>query len=81
MMNIEQLQTFLGWCTVINTGLLLCWFVVLAAFRDQLYRLHNRWFPINLEGFSQLHYGAMAGFKLSIFVFNLSPYIALRLIN
>jgi len=81
MMDIEQLQALLGWCTVINTGLLCWWFIVLAAFHDRLYRLHKRWFPINLEGFSQLHYGAMAGFKLSIFVFNLSPYIALRLIN
>jgi len=78
-MDTEQLQAFLGWCTVINMGLLLCWFIALATFRDQIHKLHSRWFSINLEDFSQLHYTAMAGFKLSILMLNISPYIALRL--
>jgi len=80
-MEIDQLQAFLGWCTLINMTLLLWWFLMLVVFREKIYKLHSRWFSISLEDFSQLHYGAMAGFKLSIFVFNLSPYIALRLIN
>ena len=80
-MTLEQLQALLGWCTIINMGLLLGWFFMLAVFREQVYKLHSRWFSISQDDFSQLHYAAMAGFKLSIFVFNLSPYIALSIIN
>lgn len=81
MMETFQQQSFLGWCTVINIALLILWFILVTAFRTQTYKFHSRWFSTNPEDFSQSHYGAMAGFNLFIVVFNLSPYIALRLIT
>lgn len=80
-MSLEQLQALLGWSIIINMGLLLWWFFMLTVFREQIYRLHNHWFPMSQDDFTQLHYAAMAGFKLAIVVLNLSPYIALRIIQ
>jgi hypothetical protein len=46
-----------------------------------IYRIHSRWFKISLEEFHSIHYKGMAFYKLSIFVLNLAPYIALLIID
>lgn len=80
-MSIEIVRTTLAWCAVINIGLLLWWFLFFALAHDWVYQLHNRWFKISGERFDAIHYAGMAFFKLSIFVFNLTPYLALRIIS
>lgn len=81
LMTIEIVQAVLAWCTVINIGLLLWWFLFFALAHDWVYQLHSRWFKISIERFDAIHYAGMAFFKLSIFIFNLTPYLALRIIN
>jgi len=78
-MNLEQLQAFLGWCTVINYIVLVYWFVMFVWAHDWVYGLHRRWFRLSEEGFDAMHYGGMGLFKLVIFMFNLVPYLVLRL--
>lgn len=43
-MNIEGLQSLLGWTALINYLLLTIWFVMYACCADWIYRLHSRWF-------------------------------------
>lgn len=81
-MNTESLallQTVLGWSAVINLAVLLWWFALFALARDWLHRLHGRWFELSRERFDALHYGGMALYKLAIVLFNLVPYLALRI--
>jgi len=80
-MTIEILRNVLAWCTVVNFGLLLWWFMFFALAHDWLYRLHNRWFKLPEEKFDAIHYAGMAFFKICIFVFNLVPYLALRIVG
>jgi len=80
-MTIEILRNVLAWCTVINFGLLLWWFAFFTLAHDWLYRLHTRWFKLPEEKFDAIHYAGMAFFKLCIFVFNLVPYLALRIVG
>lgn len=80
-MTLEILRAVLGWCTVINLGLLLWWFAFFSLAHDWVYRLHTRWFTLSEERFDAIHYAGMAFFKLSILVFNLAPYLALRIIG
>ena len=77
-MNLESFRQFLLWCTLINMGLLLYWFAFFAFARDFIYRIHSRWFRLNLENFDAINYSGMALFKLGIFLFNLVPYIVVR---
>ena len=79
-MNTEEIRSALGWCTLINYGILLFWFGMLVLQRDWVYRFHGRWFPLPRETFDAIHYGLMGIFKLGVFLFNLVPYIALRII-
>jgi hypothetical protein len=78
-MTIELLREFLLWCTVINMGLLLWWFLLFSLAHDWLYRFHGRWFRLSEERFDYAHYLGMALFKVGIFLFNLVPYCALLL--
>jgi hypothetical protein len=79
-MTIEILRAVLAWCAAINYALLLLWFLVFTLAHDWLHRLHSKWFQLPVEKFDTLHYAGMAFFKLSIFLFALTPYLALRIV-
>lgn len=79
-MTVEMIRDMLLWSTIINWGILLFWFFIIVFARDWIYGLHTRWFNISREDFDKLHYSLMGAFKLLIFVFNLVPYIALRIV-
>jgi len=80
-MTIESAQAFLLWCLVINYGILLLWFLVFWFGHDWMFRLHSRWFYLSKERFDSIHYASMVAYKLGILLFNLTPYVALRLIG
>ncbi len=80
-MTLELVRDTLGWCTAINFGLLIVWFVGLLVAREWIRRLHGKWFRLSEESFDAIHYAVMAIFKLLIVVFNLVPYIALLIVG
>ncbi len=79
-MNIETLIALLGWSTVINWGILFFWFLMIVIARDWLYSTQTQWFKISKERFEEMNYQMMGFYKLMIFLFNLVPYIVLRII-
>lgn len=80
-MTIELLRNILGWCAVMNLGLLLWWALFFMFAHDFVYRLHGKWFKLSAERFDAIHYTGMAFFKIAIFVFNIVPYFALRIVG
>jgi hypothetical protein len=80
MMTLEIARDVLGWCAVINAGLLLWWFLFFTLGHNQVYRLHGKWFNLSEEKFDAIHYAGMGFFKMCIFVFNIVPYLALRIV-
>lgn len=80
-MTLETLHRLLGWCTLINYGILTLWFLLFLGARDWIYRFHGRWFRLSPEQFDALHYGGMTCYKLLVIVFNLTPWLALLLIG
>ena len=80
-MTIEMIRETLLWCSIINMSFLLWWFLFFTLAHDWLYRYHSRWFSFSIERFDSIHYAGMAIFKLGIFLFNLVPYIALRIVG
>jgi hypothetical protein len=80
-MSIEVTRNFLLWCTIINYGILLVWFLFFALAHDWMQRLHGRWFRLSGEQFDALHYGGMAVFKIEIILFNLVPFIVLCIVS
>ncbi|HSY51278.1 MAG TPA: hypothetical protein VLC46_20910 [Thermoanaerobaculia bacterium] len=80
-MTSEVIRSFLLWCTVINYGVLLIWFLVFAFAHDWLQRLHGRWFQLSRDQFDALHYAGMSIFKIGIMLFNLVPWVALCILK
>ena len=74
-------RNVLGWCVVINFGLMLWWFLLFILAHDWMYRLHSKWFKLSVEQFDAIHYLGMALFKIGILVFNLVPYLAMRIVG
>lgn len=79
-MTFELTRDVLGWCAVINVGLLLWWFLLITLAHDWVYRFHSKWFKLTVETFDAIHYAGIAFFKISIFLFNLVPYLALHIV-
>ena len=80
-MPIGIIRDFLLWCTVIDYGVLLVWFLVFVFAHDRLHRLHCRWFLLSREQFDALHYAGMSIFKIGILLFNLVPLVALSMLR
>ena len=78
-MNVETLRAALLWCTVINYAMLLLW-AALVLLAPRFVRWHGRWFGMSTEQFNAVNYGGMLLYKLGILLFNLVPYIALRIV-
>jgi len=80
-MTLADLQTFFGWCSVINIGILLLWFLFFVLAHNFMYWAHSKLFRFSVERFDELHYMLIAQFKFLIIVFNLVPYVALSLMR
>jgi hypothetical protein len=78
-MTVELIRNGLAWCAVINIGVLLLWFLGFTLAHDLIYRLHGKWFKLSEETFDAIHYTSMGFFKLCVFLFNIAPYLALRI--
>ena len=80
-MTLEVVRSALAWCIVINVGLLVWWFFFLTVCHDWTYRMHTRWFNITVDTFDAIHYAGISFFKILIFLLNLVPYLALRIVG
>lgn len=80
-MGIETLKQFLLWCLAINYAILLVWFLAFSLARTWVFELHGRWFRLDEERFDAIHYAGMALYKVGIFLFNLTPYVALLIMS
>jgi hypothetical protein len=80
-MTLEIIRDTLGWCTIINSGFLAIWILMMTLGRTFMFRMHGRLFPMSEERFNAIHYAGLAFLKTLIIVFNLTPYLALRIVG
>jgi hypothetical protein len=78
-MDVEVLRATLGWCALINLGVLLWWLALIVYAKERVRRIHGRWFPMSEERFVAFHYAGLGLFKLAVLVLNVVPYLALRI--
>lgn len=78
-MNIETVRAVFLWCTVINYGLIIVWFLLFLLPHEWMYRLWGRWFRMSPQQFDAVNFAGIALYKVGVLLFNLVPYIALRI--
>ncbi|MBW2630112.1 MAG: hypothetical protein JRE45_21240 [Deltaproteobacteria bacterium] len=79
MTSIETLAAFLGWCTAINLGMLI-FASLLVPMRSSISSVHAKMFGLDEADLSRAYVQYLAQYKIAFFIFNLAPYIALRII-
>ena len=80
-MNIETIREFLGWCTIINYGLMILAFLKVYALRNTLAQFRQELFGLDEESVRRLQGQLFVNYQLVIIVFNLTPYIALSIMT
>ena len=79
-MTVNEFANFLGWCTIINSCVLLLSTIALALGGNFVANLHGKWFQIEQTDLRKSYFRYLANYKLLILVFNLVPYLALRMV-
>lgn len=80
-MFISELQTFFAWMTAINFGLLLFASVLLIGLGRTIKRIHQRLTGVDQKHLPRIYFNFLAVYKLLILIFNLTPYLALCLMQ
>ena len=78
-MTLTEIANFLGWCTLLDFGLLILATLALAIAHEPVSKLHGKWFHMEPADLSRAYFGFLANFKILVIVFNLVPYLALRI--
>lgn len=82
MVNIESITEFLGWCAVLNIGLLTCYTIVLvSSVGDWAKSIHAKLFRVSKEGLEPLYFNFLANYKIAVLILNVIPYIALKIMG
>ncbi|MEM9398797.1 MAG: DUF6868 family protein [Verrucomicrobiota bacterium] len=81
MMNISKLTEFFGWCSLINLAILFFATFGLMTLRSWISKIHGKVFHLSEKELAQLYFSYLGHYKIIIMVFNITPYIALRIIS
>jgi len=81
MMDLQTLQQFFMWATILNFAVLMLWSVVLMLAPGFVYGLHSRWFSFSRETFDAAIYLFLGMAKIIFVMFFLMPWLALLIIG
>ena len=79
--DLDKLQSFLGWCLVINMVIYLIWVAAVCFARDWMIERHVQWFAIEADKLRIVWYLALAVYKMLLIFFNFVPWLALVIMN
>lgn len=80
-MDIHKLTKFFMWCTIIN-GILLILVIIGCMLAPELVSgVHGKLFHITREKVNMVFYLFIGFYKMLWLVFNLVPYVALRIVK
>ncbi len=79
MTDLQTITAFLGWCSTINIGLLLFYTVWMMIFRDFTKQMHSALLGIDQDRLDQIYFQYLANYKIAVLIFNIVPYLALKI--
>jgi Family of unknown function (DUF6868) len=78
-MSIVMVRDALLWCAIINFGLLAVGSLLFVLSHEWLHGLWSKRFRLPVDQFDAINFAAIVLYKTGIILFNLTPYIALRI--
>ena len=79
MIELQPMTAFFGWCAVINIGLLLFTAIWLIVFRDFTKSIHSATLGVDQDSLDVIYFQFMGNLKIAVIVFNVVPYLALKM--
>ncbi len=79
MNSMETLTTFLGWCTVMNIGLLVLGGLAWILVKEFVSELGAMMFGVTKEELKVTFFRVLMQFRAAIVILNLVPYVALKI--
>ncbi len=80
-MDIKKIRKILGWCAIINYGLLILAVILTLFIHDWIYELNQLFFSVSVETYDAILLITLAFWEVLIWVFNIVPYIVLRIVD
>lgn len=80
-MNIKQVRTLLGWCTILNGALLIISALMIRFAGDCVLEVQRQWVPLTADAVHLALYLFLGFYKIIVIAFNLVPYLALVIID
>ncbi len=80
MDSIETIRAVLGWCLVLNMAFLFLAGLGLAFAGSLAKQVHGPMYGLSESDLDRAYFQYLAQYKIGIFLFNLAPYIALRIV-
>ncbi|MEX0274722.1 MAG: DUF6868 family protein [Flavobacteriaceae bacterium] len=80
-MDWSGIRTVLGWCAVINFGLLMVSWVLYMVCHQWIYDIWSSLYGMSMETYDLLYISVLAMWKILTIVFNVVPYVALGMIS
>lgn len=81
MLDISTVISFLGWCAVLNIGLLVFAAFILVVFNAQVKTLHVKYITLDSADLNTIYFSFLGRYKLAIIMLNLVPYWALKIMT
>lgn len=79
MSNLNEITEFFAWCSLINISILCFTTLFITLFKNFVVNVHAKMFSIDSSQLPKLYFKYLANYKVAILIFNLVPYIALKL--
>jgi len=81
MFTIGEFTTFLGWCSVINIGLLLLFGAMIIFIRECLMKIHSAVLGIDKALLPAIYIKFLGQYKALTVFLNIVPYVALKIMG
>ncbi len=79
-MTLEQMTQFFGWCAILNIAMLAIAAAIVIWQQKWIAKIHSAMFGVPEQNLGIVYFKYLAYYKIAILVFNLAPYLALRII-
>jgi uncharacterized protein DUF6868 len=80
-MSLEQITNLFQWMTIINVLLLVFSSVLVMTLKEVVCKMHGKLFGLEKNQVAIVIYSYIGMYKILVIVFNIIPYIALRVIQ
>ena len=78
-MTQNELTELLGWMSVINISILLISTLSIIAMRNTITNIHSKLFGLEQNDLIKSYFQYLAHFKMTVIIFNIAPYVALKI--